>query len=82
LAWIFKPLTGAATEAPTLTFLVSLEELAPVKNPDLHKGVGADTLAACMETDAISNSESSALRKKELFCYTTTRGKKALVRRA
>jgi hypothetical protein len=42
-----------------------LEALAPVKNPDLHSGVGADTLAACMETDAISNSESSALRKKK-----------------
>jgi hypothetical protein len=51
-----------------------LEALAPVKNPDLHSGVGADTLAACMETDAISNSESSALRKKKkLFSYTNNK---------
>jgi hypothetical protein len=72
-----------APAASTLTFLVSLEALAPAKNPDLHKG--EHTLAACMVTDAISSSVFSGLRRnfahgrQQPSCSTTNAQQKLAV---
>jgi hypothetical protein len=72
-----------APAAPTLTFLVSLEALAPAKNPDLHKC--EHTPAACMVTDAISSSVFSGLRRnfahgrQQPSCSTTNAQQKLAV---